>query len=107
METITVKSTATNSELLKLVQSLTINKVDFDSLNREESNDVLYIVNQAYRTISLEVENLRIRLSNSDYSAEDIRRWIQSGEFDFTMNLTTTRNNSPANFGYYMVKLRE
>lgn len=104
---ITIKLNMTNSQILAIVQSITINKINFDSLTRDESNDVLYIINQAYRTISLEVENLRIRLSNPDYSAEDIRRWIQSGEFDFTMNLTTTRKNSPANFGYYMVKLRE
>lgn len=104
---ITIKLNMTNSQILAIVQSITINKINFDSLTRDESNDVLYIINQAYRTISLEVENLRIRLSNPDYSAEDIRRWIQSGEFDFTMNLTTIRKNSPANFGYYMVKLRE
>ena len=104
---ITIKLNMTNSQILALIQSITIDKIDFDSLNREESNDVLYIVNQAYRTIMLEVDNLRNRLSRVDGTADDARRWIQSGEFDFTMNLTTTRNNSPANFGYYMVKLRE
>ena len=72
----------TNSQILAIVQSLTIDKVDFDNLNREESSDVLYIVNQAYRTILLEVENLRVRLSSPDYPAEDIRRWIQQGGFD-------------------------
>ena len=97
----------TNSQILALIQSLTIDKIDFDSLNREDSNDVLYIMNQAYKTILLEVENLRIRLSNPDYSADYIRSGIQSGEYDFIMNLTTTRNNSPANFGNCFVKLRE
>lgn len=107
METITVKSTATNSELLKLVQSLTIDKVDFDSLSREESNEVLYIVNQAYRTISLEVENLRVRLSSPDYPAEDIRHLIKLGEFNFSLNLYGTRPSSPANFGNCFIKLEE
>ena len=97
----------TNSQILAIVQSITIDKINFDSLSREDSNDVLYIMNQAYRTILLEVDNLRNRLSRLDGTAEDIRRWIQSGEFDFTMNLTTTRNNSPANFGNYFVKLEE
>lgn len=104
---IVVKLNMTNSQILALIQSLTISKIDFDSLNREESNDVLYIVNQAYRTISLEVENLRIRLSNPDYSADYVRSGIQSGEYDFTINLNTFRFNHPANFGNYTVKLRE
>ena len=104
---IVIKLNMTNSQILAIVQSITIDKINFDSLSREDSNDVLYIMNQAYKTILLEVENLRIRLSNPDYSAEDIRRWIQSGEYDFIMNLTTTRNNHPANFGNYTVKLRE
>ena len=104
---IVVKLNMTNSQILSLIQSLTIDKINFDSLNREDSNDVLYIMNQAYKTILLEVENLRIRLSKPDYSAEDIRRWIQSGEFDFIINLNTTRPSSPANFGNYFVKLEE
>lgn len=104
---IAISISMTNSQILALIQSLTIDKIDFDSLNREDSNDVLYIMNQAYKTILLEVENLRIRLSNPDYSADYIRSGIQSGEYDFIMNLTTTRNNSPANFGNYFVKLRE
>lgn len=104
---VVVKLNMTNSQILAIVQSITIDKINFDSLSREDSNDVLYIMNQAYRTILLEVDNLRNRLSRLDGTAEDIRRWIQSGEFDFTMNLTTTRNNSPANFGNYFVKLEE
>lgn len=104
---VVVKLNMTNSQILAIVQSLTIDKVDFDNLNREESSDVLYIVNQAYRTILLEVENLRVRLSSPDYLAEDIRRWIQQGEFDFIINLNTTRQSSPANFGNYFVKLEE
>lgn len=104
---VVVKLNMTNSQILAIVQSLTIDKVDFDNLNREESSDVLYIVNQAYRTILLEVENLRVRLSSPDYPAEDIRRWIQQGEFDFIINLNTTRPSSPANFGNYFVKLEE
>ena len=104
---IVVKLNMTNSQILALVQSLTIDKINFDSLSREDSNDVLYVMNQAYRTIMLEVDNLRNRLSRLDGTAEDVRRWIQSGEFDFIMNLTTTRNNRPANFGNYFVKLRE
>ena len=104
---IVVKLNMTNSQILALVRSITIDKINFDSLSREDSNDVLYVMNQAYKTILLEVENLRIRLSNPDYSADYIRSGIQSGEYDFIMNLTTTRNNSPANFGNYFVKLRE
>lgn len=104
---IVVKLNMTNSQILALVQSITIDKINFDSLSREDSNDVLYIMNQAYKTILLEVENLRIRLSNPDYSAEDIRRWIQSGEYDFIINLNTTRPSSSANFGNYFVKLEE
>ena len=102
-----VKLNITNSQILTLVQSITIDKINFDSLSREDSNDVLYIMNQAYRTILLEVENLRVRLSSPDYPAEDIRRWIQQGEFDFIINLNTTRPSSPANFGNYFVKLEE
>lgn len=104
---VVVKLNMTNSQILAIVQSLTIDKVDFDNLNREESSDVLYIVNQAYRTILLEVENLRVRLSSPDYPAEDIRRWIQQGEFDFIINLNTTRPSSPANFGNCFIKLEE
>lgn len=121
METITVKSTATNSELLKLVQSLTIDKVDFDSLSRDTSNDVLYVVNQAYRTIALEVESLRYRLSKLDgleakglenpqwtkETADDMRRWIKAGKFDFSLNLNFGGKHSPANFGEYMVRIEE
>lgn len=102
-----VKLNMTNIQILTLVQSITIDKINFDSLSREDSNDVLYIMNQAYRTILLEVENLRVRLSSPDYPAEDIRRWIQQGEFDFIINLNTTRPSSPANFGNYFVKLEE
>lgn len=104
---IAISISMTNSQILALIQSLTIDKVDFDSLSREESNEVLYIVNQAYRTISLEVENLRVRLSSPDYPAEDIRHLIKLGEFNFSLNLYGTRPSSPANFGHYFVKLRE
>ena len=104
---VVVKLNMTNSQILAIVQSLTIDKVDFDNLNREESSDVLYIVNQAYRTILLEVESLKNKLSRLDGTAEDVRRWIQQGEFDFIINLNTTRPSSPANFGNYFVKLRE
>lgn len=104
---VVVKLNMTNSQILAIVQSITIDKVNFDSLSREDSNDVLYIMNQAYRTIMLEVDNLRNRLSRLDSTAEDVRRWVQAGEFDFIINLNTTRNNSPANFGNYFVKLRE
>lgn len=102
-----VKLNMTNSQILTLVQSITIDKINFDSLSREDSNDVLYIMNQAYRTILLEVDNLRNRLSRLDGTAEDVRRWIQQGEFDFIINLNTTRPSSPANFGNYFVKLKE
>lgn len=102
-----VKLNMTNSQILTLVQSITIDKINFDSLSREDSNDVLYIMNQAYRTILLEVDNLRNRLSRLDGTAEDVRRWIQQGEFDFIINLNTTRPSSPANFGNYFVKLEE
>lgn len=104
---IVVKLNMTNSEILAIVQSLTIDKVDFDNLNREESSDVLYIVNQAYRTILLEVESLKNKLSRLDGTAEDVRRWIQQGEFDFIINLNTTRPSSPANFGNCFIKLEE
>lgn len=96
-----------NSQILAIVQSITIDKINFDSLSREDSNDVLYIMNQAYRTILLEIESLKNRLSRLDGTADYVRSGIQSGEYDFIMNLTTTRNNSPANFGNYFVKLRE
>lgn len=104
---IVIKLNMTNSQILALVRSITIDKINFDSLSREDSNDVLYVMNQAYRTIMLEVDNLKNRLSRVDGTADDVRRWVQMGEFNFIMNLTTTRNNSPANFGNYFVKLRE
>lgn len=104
---VVIKLNMTNSQILAIVQSITIDKINFDSLSREDSNDVLYIMNQAYRTIMLEVDNLRNRLSRLDGTAEDVRRWIQSGEYDFTINLNTFRFNHPANFGNYTVKLRE
>ena len=104
---VVVKLNMTNSQILAIVQSLTIDKVDFDNLNREESSDVLYIVNQAYRTILLEVESLKNKLSRLDGTAEDVRRWIQQGEFDFIIILNTTRPSSHANFGNYFVKLEE
>ena len=104
---VVVKLNMTNSQILAIVQSITIDKINFDSLSREDSNDVLYIMNQAYRTILLEVDNLRDRLSRVDGTADYVRSGIQSGEYDLTINLNTFRFNHPANFGNYIVKLRE
>lgn len=118
---IVINLNMTNSQILAIVQSITIGKIDFDSLNREESNDVLYVVNQAYRTIALEVESLRYRVSRLDgleakglenpqwtkETADDMRRWISEGKFDFALDLNFGSKYSPANFGNYTVKLRE
>lgn len=118
---VVVKLNMTNSQILAIVQSLTVDKINFDSLNREDSNDVLYVVNQAYRTIALEVESLRYRLSKLDgleakglenpqwtkETADDMRRWIKAGKFDFSLNLNFGGKHSPANFGEYMVRIEE
>lgn len=100
-----IKLNMTNSQILAIVQSLTIDKINFDSLSREDSSDVLYIMNQAYRTILLEIESLKNKLSRLDGTAEDVRRWIHLGDFNFIINLNTTRNSSPANFGQCMIEI--
>ena len=100
MEIITVKSTATNSEILKLVQSLTIDKVDFDSLPYKEAGYVTYAINSSFREIAQNVGEVKRRV---DSNYPDIERMLELGLYDFTINLNFA--GSRLEFGQYQIKI--
>lgn len=106
METITVKSTATNSELLKLVQSLTINKVDFDSLPYTEARNVIYAIDRGFSELIHNVGEVkkRIEANYKDINRyKDIDRMLELGLYDFTINLNFA--GSRLEFGQYLIKI--
>lgn len=99
METITVKSTATNSELLKLVQSLTIDTVDFDSLTYRQASSVIHAVDRAFGEIASAVSSARYKLENN---YPKIDRMLETGVYDFTINLNFAGG---LKFGEYQIKI--
>ena len=100
METITVKSTATNSELLKLVQSLTIDTVDFDSLTDRDASDVTHAIDRAFSQLASTVDSVRYKL---EFNYPKIDRMLETGVYDFTINLNFA--GSRLKFGQYQIKM--
>ena len=99
METITVKSTATNSELLKLVQSLTIDKVDFDNLTDREASSVTHATDRAFSELVSTVSSVRYKVENN---YPKIDRMLETGVYDFTLNLNFAGG---LKFGQYQIKM--
>lgn len=99
METITVKSTATNSDLLKLVQSLTIDTVDFNNLPYTEARNVTYAINRAFSELVSTVASARYKLENN---YPKIDRMLETGVYDFTINLNFAGG---LKFGEYQFKI--
>lgn len=106
METITVKSTATNSELLKLVQSLTIDTVDFDNLHYTEARNVMYAIDRGFSELIHSVGEVkkRIEANCKDINRyKDIDRMLEMGLYDITLNLNFA--GSRLEFGQYQIKI--
>nr|DAS19534.1 MAG TPA: hypothetical protein [Caudoviricetes sp.] len=100
METIEVSWLASNTEVLDLVDSLTMKKVNFDDLNRHEAADVLYSLRDGVNQILLEIKQVQ-NIWNREGAARAIYM-IENGYFNFTLYLG---GSGGLDFGQYKIKM--
>ena len=100
METIEIKWTMYNTEVLKLVESLTMEKVNFDNLDRHEAGDVLYALKDGVNQILLRTEQVE-NIWNRE-GAERATYMIKNGYFNFVLYLG---NSGGLDFGQYQIKI--
>ena len=100
METIEVSWAASNSEVLELVEALTMKNVSIEDLDRHEMADVLYSLRYGVTQILTEI-NQAANIWRRE-GEERAKYMINNGYFDFTLHLG---NPGGLDFGKYKIKV--
>ena len=100
MKEIKIRWTMTNTEILNVVESLTVEKVDFDTLDYREAGDLLYALGDCVKQILVRIRE--VKYICSEEGEERILYMIENGYLNFVLNL---KNTDGLVFERYHVKI--
>lgn len=88
MKKIKIRWTMTNTEILKVLESLTMGKADFDTLDYREAGDLLYALSDGVKQILMEIH--RLKYICSEEGEERVIYMIENGYLNFVLCLKNT-----------------